>query len=240
MFSRTSVWLVAALAVLLPCSAFPQTQARGRGRDRSAEVHKLQAETKADISIHPVTGTPRFVASHQKGNSLAKGVANNATATEKSAAFFHQYGNAFGVTQFETELHLTKQDQERNGASHLTYQQQYLGVPVFGAVMKSHVDPDGALSVVNGTFIPDINIAATPSLSPANAAANALSQIKGGSAGVQVVSNKLYVYQLGLTKGVDEGKYLVYEVEVSDGGNRHEYIYINAQSGDLVDRVTGV
>jgi Zn-dependent metalloprotease len=237
---NSRVCLVTALAVLLPCSAFAQAQARGRGRDRSAEVHKLQAETKADISVHSVTGTPRFVASHQKGNSLAKGVAKNATATEKSAAFFHQYGDAFGVTQFETELQLTKQDQERDGASHLTYQQHYLGVPVFGAVMKSHVDADGTLSVVNGTFIPDININATPSLSADAAATNALTQIKGGSAGVQVVSNKLYVYQLGLTKGVDEGKYLVYEVEVSDGGNRHEYLYIDAVTGDLVDRVTGV
>ena len=53
---------------------------------------------------------------------------------------------------------------DKLGATHITYAQQYRGLPVFGGMLKVHVDAAGDLTAVNGTIVPAIDLAIDPRL----------------------------------------------------------------------------
>ena len=117
------------------------------------------------VSLNDATGTVRF-ARVGPGRSLAARAA--ATADEKktsAAAFLDRHGRAFGLSTGAAELTLRRAETDRLGHTHFTYTQEHAGVPVFGAVLKAHFDQDGALTVVNGTIVPDIDVSTAPSRS---------------------------------------------------------------------------
>ena len=51
-------------------------------------------------------------------------------------AFLKSHGAAFGLRNAEAELQAADEALDQQGGAHLTYQQVYAGVPVFGAVVK--------------------------------------------------------------------------------------------------------
>lgn len=61
-----------------------------------------------------------------------------------------------------------------SGNTHLIYSQLYDALPVFGAELRAHFNSAGAITVVNGAVIPNIQIDSTPSLTADQAAQFAL------------------------------------------------------------------
>ena len=127
----------------------------------------------------------------------------------------------------------------------MAFQQVYRGVPVFAGIMRAHVDSKQRLTAVNGTFVPGINVDTKASLTTEKAGSNALLEVKDNRGEVltdasAIKATRLYVYHTGLAKGVPGQDYLVYEVEVGNGRDIREFVYVDAHSGKVVDRVSGI
>ena len=150
---------------------------------------------------------------------------NSGKAEVKAKEFLREYGAILGAGS-ESTLDEISSTTDSLGATHVTYQQFYKGVPVWAGTIKAHTDAEGNLTAVNGVAVPDISLNTTPRLSAADAGARAIATVvadppsneKTGQAvslsasDLHVSSAKLYVYRLGLPKGAEGTNQLVYEV----------------------------
>jgi uncharacterized repeat protein (TIGR01451 family) len=232
----------------------PQAQAQGVRSESSqtiaAGIRRLKSDTNrgALVTTSRATGAARFV--RIASGSAASLSSAKGSPQDQSIAFFNTYGDAFGVANASTDLTLAGEASDAIGGRHLTYNQNYKGVPVFAGLLKTHFDAAGELRVVNGNIIPDINLNPAPSRKASDAAAVAvgLAQADPGdgerparsNAPLSARSSTLYVYRTNLARGIPGKNYLVYEVEVSNDADVREFVYIDAHTLKLVDKVSGI
>jgi len=220
--------LLLVVTMLLPASVGAETNASpGDPADRTGTGTTSQA------------GHTRFVRlTAEQAERLAQ-QAGERGATEKHAAvFFGEYGALFGVQNAGAELALAKTQTDYLGTTHMSYDQVYQGVPVFAGVLRVHLNAQGLITAANGTFIPDIALNTTPSLSAAEAAGIAVAEVH--RPGAVAVNTTLYVYRENLARGVPGANHLAHEVEVSNGRDVREFVYVDAHDGKVIDRITGI
>ena len=84
--------------------------------------------------------------------------------------------------------------------------------------------------------------AGQPPLAGLEDVARALDGVKAQSAhtDLAVRQSHLYIYRTGLAQGISGKSYLVYEIEVGNGRGVREFVYVDAQSGAVVDQVSGI
>lgn len=222
--------------------------ATGSSPAAQAGIDRLKADYRgAKVSVSPATGTARFV---RLGPSSALKLAVPATAQSSSRSsalnatamsFVDRHAAAFGLRSAAAELALRNTETDRHGETHLTYAQQYAGLPVFGATLKAHFDAGGRLKVINGLIVPDIDISVAPSWSRAEAEASAVGFVKPKKGGGMLAArnSRLLVYREGLVRGVPGENRLAYEVEVGNGTNVREFVYVDAHTGKAIDRFSG-
>ncbi len=222
------------------------TKASGKKPDE-ALVAKLKGSARGSVSISTKSSTDAvsFVVAGQNGDLLPS---KKGSAQAKAGAFLDEYGSLLGVTSKDAELIPTALVEDSLGSQHLSYRQVSNGVPVYGGVLRAHVDSAGNLTAVNGTIVPDAAIDTSPRLSAAQAASRAIatvvanppaSDLTGGAAdtsGLYAASTKLYVYRMGLIRGREGQSQLVYKVEVTNGGSIRENVFVHAQVGKIVNR----
>ncbi|MCP4662334.1 MAG: hypothetical protein GY856_43605 [bacterium] len=211
---------------------------------------------EARVRVDPLTGAARFVT--MPPGSLTLGLAPTAPAQERAEAFFREYGSIFGMTRVESELQPAGTSRDGLGGEHAVFQQNYGGVPVFGAELRAHFR-GGELTVVNGTFLPGLKLDTVPHLSAGEAAALAVRTVirqqdhrkqvdqQGGLREedylqeLTAVSSTLTVFRAGLLQGVPGRDHLVYEVEVANAAvTIRELVYVDAHTGKVVDQITGI
>ena len=192
-----------ALAAVIGIAA--DAAAPDQARNQPA-IDRIKAENPgAKVSVNPATGTARFVRLGPT-SSLRLGAVTAQSKKDATAAFVNRHAAALGLRTGSAELALRKTESDRQGQTHLTYTQQYAGLPVFGAVLKVHFDAGGRLSVVNGTLIPDIDVSAAPSRSAQDAEAAAVSFVKGKALSAR--GSRLLMFREGLAKGVPGDNHL--------------------------------
>ena len=59
-----------------------------------------------------------------------------------------------------------------------------------------------------------------------------------GTTALYARSAKLYVYRTGLVEGVPGDDYLAWEIEVTDGAEVREFVYVDAHANDVVEQFT--
>jgi len=206
---------------------------------------KDNARGSVTISERGSTGAAGFVKAGQNGDLMP---ADKAAPKGKALGFWKNYGGIMGVGD-ESNLVETSSTTDAYGATHITYQQYYRGVPVFGAILKAHIDKDGNLTGVNGVGVPNISLDTNARLSAADAARNAIAEVVAdpptnsatGKADTLTASElstntKLYVYRMGLVRGKAGSNQLVYQVEVTNGTGVREFVFVHAQAGKIVNR----
>ena len=215
-------------------------------------VKRLKQNARGDVAISTETSTEfaSFVRV-SKGGDLHPGNSSN-TPNGKALGFFAQYGGLFGVKNANTELSELSTFTDKHGATHISYQQVYQGVPVFAAILQAHTDANQALTAMNGVFVPDVNVNTSPSFAADQAAERAIADVMAnppqneltGAAvdvsGLSASATTLYVYRDGLIQGVRGPDYLVYEVEVTNGTSVREMVYLNAHNGKIVNRISQI
>jgi uncharacterized repeat protein (TIGR01451 family) len=223
--------------------------------DIQSGIQRLKSDTggAAMVSTNPATGAARFVRlSSGSESSLSRGMTGS--PAEKSIAFFKNYGSAFGISNPSSQLLAAGQVSDATGGQHLTYKQVYMNVPVFAGIIKTHFDAKGELRSVNGNFIPDIAVNATPSREASDVASIAIERVKAGIAddnanpemiaksteGLSVLQSTLYIFRENLTLRIPGANHLAYQMEVGNRANVREFVYVDAHTGKVVGQYTGV
>lgn len=237
-----------ALSIGMALAGFAQAQASPEGQREA--IARLAADTGSSptVSMHGATGTARFVRVAPGGaqSSAKSRVARDTTDSAKqsgSAQFLSNYGSVFGIRSASTELGAGRLSKDRHGGTHITHQQVYKGVPVFGGELKTHFDPSGNLTVANGTFIPDINVNPTPTRTAEQASATALARVLsdlGRAAKLSTSTPTLMIYREGLAKGVPGANHLAWQIEVGNRVDVREFVYVDAHSGKVIDKINGI
>ncbi|MEZ5500082.1 MAG: M4 family metallopeptidase [Steroidobacteraceae bacterium] len=236
---------VPALAFLLiGATAYAESAAPVRNPDAIRSLAAEKAGT--EVSVSPATGTVRFMrrprsAAAARAPSGARTATSDQTLRNNSSAFISSHASALGLRTGAAELKLRRAYRDDLGLAHLTYTQEYAGLPVFGAVLKTHLDANGEVVAVTGTMVPDIDVSSAPSRSAAQASAAAVKFVAGPTRAkdLSARNSRLLIYREGLAKGVDGANHLAYEVEVGNGDNVREFVYVDAHSGKVIEQLTG-
>ena len=137
-------------------------------------------------------------------------------------------------------LQTTRVFTDEIGATHVRFNQMYRGLKVFAAELIVHMN-DRGITAVNGNFIPDISIDATPSLSEVTATEKGLAAVakaKGISpAQLFVTDTELAVFRTGLFEGYQGKNVLAYGLKTADGDGPVEQVWISATTGTELMRI---
>ncbi|GAB3260896.1 M4 family metallopeptidase [Nocardioides dilutus] len=202
------------------------------------------ADGTVTTTTETATGKVGFITTRGADADLLPGRSADsaASAAAKADAFLDRYARAFGARPGELVRQQVSAD--KLGWT-VDYVQRYRGVPVFAAMLRAHVDRDGNLTAVNGYAAPNLDLSVSPRLSPAAVGRAAVAAVKAdppghdGDAdvsGIKAVQTDLVVYRHGVPRG-DRGKaVLAYVVEVSNRANVRDMVFLDANTGKLVNR----
>lgn len=189
------------------------------------------------VSENRATNSPSFVTAPE-GEILYKSDPKVSLA-DNAMQFFKDRGDIFGMQSPNAELKPLKVEKDDLGMQHITYQQVYQGLDVFGANLKAHFNQEGNLTAVNGTFVPNINLNTLPNVSEANAMERALKSVDRTS-GATPVSSQLLVFRENLVKGTPGSDRLAWQVLVSNGSNVKQMVFVDAHAGKVIDSISAV
>ncbi|UPK74776.1 M36 family metallopeptidase [Nocardioidaceae bacterium SCSIO 66511] len=150
---------------------------------QSANVRALRRSvgTDAEVSIDPVTGTPRNLASRD-GYLTSP---SSAPARRVAMSYVRQHINALGLTRDDlSSFHLRKSYTDSVGTTHLAWQQLVDGIPVFGNGLEAHVTSSGELISLQGSPVSGIadlsaDESSTPAISAGDARSDAADDVGG-------------------------------------------------------------
>jgi trimeric autotransporter adhesin len=212
---------------------------------RSIRELRATADGSVFISMRKSTGVAGFVRVSRRGDLLPRSAGR--TPVAKAQDYLAKFGGAFGIRD-TSQLRLTSRWKDAIGSTHLTYEQVYRGVPVFGATLRVHFDAQNRLTGVNGVFVPDIDLSTAPALSAGQAARRAIREVASDPPGdadvkasdLKAASTKLIVYRIGLIRDVKGTNQLAYQVEVTNGSNVRDFVYVHAHVGKILNRYSTV
>lgn len=256
-FGRLS--LVGALAgawLLLAWPAVADTQVR----DARRAIERVREETggRVKVRLQPATGVARLLRFDPDGPGMD---APDKAAAPEARAQVHlvRFGDAFGISNPAEQLTLVGVRKDATGSTHIEYRQTHAGVEVFGATLRVHLDAEGRLSTIHGAFVPDVaGLDTSPRVSAQAAAAIARAAIaddlnaddtsagddattRNGRAQVPDTSRtRLLVFRENLARGIPGTNHLAWEVEVREGPDVREFVYVDAHKGHVVDRISGI
>jgi Zn-dependent metalloprotease len=235
-----------ALSVGMACSVHAQTAQRGQ----SDALARLNAQTgnTVSVSFNDATGTARFVRITRGEAKLSPAPSRSARAgadggkSDSATQFLKDYSPLFGIRNVAEELSAGAAVKDKLGGSTVRYKQVYRGLPVLGGELKAHFDASDNLVATNGTFVPDITVNPTPSLTADDATRTALKRVYADLGRTTKVStqSKLMIYREGLSKGVPGANRLAWEILATNGKYVREAIYVDAHSGAIIDKISGI
>lgn len=231
------VWIAGAATVALVLSA-------GSVPAQDRPDSSVGPATRSTAAVHGVvvdeaTGNPRLVRF-----AGVRPTPGGDSATAKARNFVTSHAAVFGLTDPSRELETVRTIRDPLGGEQVVFRQVYHGVPVFGAVLRVHLDGDGAVSTINGTVIPDLDIDPVPTLDSLvveAAAVRHMEKERGLSArDLYVAPAELTVYREGLVRGRPGRNHLAWEIEISRPPNLDEVLYFDAHDGRLLDQRSNV
>jgi len=165
------------------------------------------------------------------------------TTEERARAFLTRHGAAFGVDDAGRNLVQSRHVSDHLGRDYVAFQQRHRGVPVFGSELRLHFDPSGELVTANGRLVPDIRIdSIEPTVQSGAAEHTALAIVakQTDTWDLSATAKQLVVFREGFVADRPGDDHLVWEVEVGNGHQVREFLYIDAHTGQLVDQMTGI
>ena len=201
-----------------------------------------EAEGRVYATTDRATGAVSFLRSKQ---DLMPGTSASSAqeAGAKAGAYLDKYAGVFGAKADQ----LTQSGVRKTAYGWtVEFAQSYQGVPVFGGELHAQVDKAGQLTSVNGFVAPDLKHGVATRLSAAQAADRAVAAVRqnppGSSdattdlTGIKPASSKLYIYREGAIRGVPGPNVLAYAVEVSNQRNVRDMVFVDANTGKVVNR----
>lgn len=206
----------------------------------SPQLAKLKQQSNATISISKSTANPNFIRFERPDGLQLKSVQTKAKVEEFIAINF----KAFNL-QSEKDLIFVEERTDNYGLKNVIYRQVFKGVPVYDGLLKFHFNGKQQLTAINGNTISNIKVSTSPAVSQAEAGAIAKKFVKQqainlSGAPLQIGKNNLLIFPKNLVQGGQVISYLAYEVEVTNQNDVREFLFIDAQTGELVEQFTGI
>lgn len=244
------------LTLVCAGSAVAQSSPQRKTPLDPAGIDRLAAETggAAEVSVNGATGAARFVRVKPGAAAGLDGAAKRSSAQARtpqaaaqdkdgrSRAFLRRYARVFGLANPDADLALVGVRGDAIGGTHVSYAQTYRNVPVFGGEVKAHFGASDDLTAVNGTVVPDINVGTTPARNATEAGAKALAQVATQKQrnNLRVGGARLVVFRSGLLQGVAGDNHLAWQVEVGNGSDVREFVFVDAHTAKVIDQYTGI
>ncbi|KQY64559.1 hypothetical protein ASD30_06465 [Nocardioides sp. Root140] len=244
-FLRQGIALAVVGAGLAAVPGLSATASPVPAQDDKSLVQQMRstADGSTKISAEDATGKVGFVRAARGGDLMPT---QNGTPAVKADAYLDKYAEAFGAPRGQ----LVRDSIAKNDlGTSVAYVQEYKGVPVFGTLVRAFVDKGGDLTSVNGEAVPDLNLSVTPKITEAEAGKRAVTLVKAqpptsdgksNTTGVKAKAATLLVYRSGLVQGVKGKSQLVYQVEVTNEKNVRDMVFLNADTGKVVNRYSTV
>jgi Zn-dependent metalloprotease len=207
-----------------------------------AAADRLRAATGGNVVVRysMATGVARFV--RATGDATIPLSSPPASLEDKAYRFFEQYGAVFGVTAPRLQLAGARVSSDETG-SDVRLDQRHNGLPVFDARLVVHFDAAGAITAVNGTFLPGLKVPLQPALGAATAAAAAVTAVASArgvdAAALSASSPVLGVTKAGLARDVAGPQALAWSTTVSGPGVR-QFVFVDAIRGGVVEMFDGL
>jgi Zn-dependent metalloprotease len=226
--------------ILLIFSVLANVKGFAQGKNPEA-ISEFVSKTNSDIKYDKVTGSINVIR-FQYGKEY-KSTSGN--PEQKALAFMQNNEKMFAFAKTKDSYTVKKSLKNNIGNDRVELQHYYKGVPVFDGLVKFHFNKMGDISSVNGNFISIDKLNPVPSITEQIAQKIALKTVEGQNidvlaAPLQVKNTDLFVIQKGMVKGADEGKFLVYRIEISNEKNVREYVFVDAHTGQIVEQFTGM
>jgi bacillolysin len=210
------------------------------------ELDALQHIAPTQIISHVSRQTHKYDFVRASDNGVLALDNTFATPQSRATTFLSQHGALVGLNAAEransplgSELRVSRTQTDQVGITHVQLEQFYRGLRVFGARVVVHMNNRG-ITAVNGDFVPDVAVGATPRLNAANVAQIAVGSVKKklGISNLNVRRTDLNIYRTGLLEGYYGQNVLAYSVEVSGPGKVLEQVWIDANSGSVLNQVS--
>ncbi len=225
-------------------SATTASEAPSQSKPDPSLLQELKDSARGSVKVAGETATKKagFIRAGLNGDLLPS---SDAGATDKARAFLDKYGALLGATD-SSQLRQTDSKSDKYGTT-VTYTQEYKGLPVFGGTILAHLDKAGDLTAVNGTAVPNLSLSTTPALSSSEIGSRAVRYIRaepptsaegkaGDTTGIRAKTTELMVYRTGLIRGDVGTNELAYRVEVTNGANIRDIVFMEAGSGKVLNR----
>lgn len=244
MMSARQIAFVSSLCALLPAAALAQ----GSHTLDSAALRRLQSETggAAKVGVHTATGAARTIhVAPGSTRSLARGRAVSALEKQqKSLGFLRDYSALFGIDNPEAQLQLQRSRTDRLGETHLVWRQFHRGIPVFAGQLRTHFSAGDELKAVSGTLVPGITVDTVPTRTAEAAISLAIGDVGAArpdrAATLRALAPSLVVFREGLVRGVPGESHLAWQVEITNGLDVRQFVYVDAHTGKIIDRLSGI
>ena len=180
-------------------AAAPFTPQLTPGQSQALSELETRCPGEVSVVLRPLAGTPRQI----KGEVLQQ-VQHGSTAGSDSQlttarTFLRTNCDLLRLDDPHAELVLVQRQTDELGRTHLRFQQEYRGVPVWPADVIVHLNPEGHVDVMNGVFVPTPKkLGTVPVLDAATAAEYARTGLTDG-AEAEVSASELIIYAPGDT-----------------------------------------
>ncbi|MCW2926741.1 MAG: peptidase family protein [Thermoleophilia bacterium] len=195
----------------------------------------VEADGSARVTIDRGSNTATFVTG-EFGVVVRPGVGGSGP-DKLARTFLSQHGGLFGIADQHAELKLVNVEKDEVGFRHYKYQQLHQGLPVFGQQLVVHSKGD-SVTAVGGRLTPNIGIA-EPRLDAAAAAQRALAATRKNLVADSTPAGELRAVgaqELGWYTLQDGTPRLAYEVVVGAREDQRWQMYIDAKSGETLDK----
>ncbi len=133
-------------------------------KEQLAAVDEIRSNLGGEISAlwNKETGTPGYLT----GGLTAQGFKKKTETPEKATfRFLLENQSIFRLNSPNDELILMDTKTDEFGMTHLLFNRIYKGLKVLGSQVAVHIDADGKIATVNGTYHPSFEMSVTPSIS---------------------------------------------------------------------------
>ena len=206
----------------------------------SQQLTKLKQQTNAQVTMSNSTSNPNFMRFENASGLQLKAP----TAKGKVEEFLTTNFKAFNLNSAQ-DLVFAAVERDNYGLENVIYRQTYKGLPVYDGLLKFHFNAKGELSSLNGNTISNIKVNSTATISQSEAASIAIGlvneqKITNSTAPLQTAKNNLLIFPKNLVQGGQVVPYLAYEIEVTNKNDVREFLFIDANTGELVEQFTGI
>lgn len=206
----------------------------------SKELLTLKKNTDAMVTISKSTANPSFIQFNNTNGLHLK----SSDARSKAQEFLNQYFKALNLISSD-EMVFAAEKTDNYGLKNIIYRQVINGIPVYDGILKFHFNKNQELTSVNGNVISVGKLSTQPVISKTEAEQIAKQiidkqNLNQSKTPLSVVKNNLLIFPKNLVQGMTVTPYLAYEIEITNKNDVREFLFISADSGDLVEQFTGI